>query len=75
MSKIPRISARQCVRALERVGFYVARQSGSHIMMKRGEPKASTVVPNHDELAVGTLRRIISDAGLTVDEFIALLRK
>ena len=74
MSKIPRIAARECIRVLSGVGFYVARQSGSHIIMKRYDPKATTIVPNHDELAVGTLRRIISDAGLTVDEFISLLR-
>jgi predicted RNA binding protein YcfA (HicA-like mRNA interferase family) len=73
MSRLPAISGRECVRALEKAGFYVKRQKGSHIVMRRDEPLAQAVVPDHRELDRGTLRSIIRQAGLTVDEFIALL--
>lgn len=73
MSKLPVISGRECVRALERAGFVFTRQKGSHVFMARENPFASVTVPNHKEIKPGTLRSIIRDAGLTVDEFIALL--
>lgn len=73
MTKPPRISGRECVRALEKAGFSVIRQKGSHIIMRRADPFAQVVVPDHRELHTGTLRDIIRDAGLTVDEFIDLL--
>lgn len=73
MSKLPRISGAACIKALEKIGFRVVRQKGSHIVIRRDNPFAQPVVPNHKELAPGTLRRIIRDAGLTVDEFIELL--
>ena len=73
MSKLPVVSAAQCIRALEKTGFVVYRQRGSHITMVRTTPPAQTTIPNHKELDRGTLRAIIRQAGLTVDEFIALL--
>jgi predicted RNA binding protein YcfA (HicA-like mRNA interferase family) len=73
MSKLPVVSGAQCVRVLERVGFVVYRQRGSHITLVRVEPRAQTTVPNHKELDRGTLRAIIRQAGLSVDEFVALL--
>lgn len=73
MSKLPTISGRECVNALERAGFYINRQRGSHIIMRRDDPYAQVVVPNHKTLDRGTLRGIIRQAGLAVDEFIALL--
>jgi predicted RNA binding protein YcfA (HicA-like mRNA interferase family) len=73
MSKLPVVSGAQCVRALERAGFVVYRQRGSHITLIRNDPPAQTTVPNHKELDRGTLRAIIRQADLSVDEFIALL--
>jgi predicted RNA binding protein YcfA (HicA-like mRNA interferase family) len=73
MSKLPLISGRDCVQALQRVGFVVVRQRGSDIFMARDEPFASVTVPNHKEIKPGTLRSVIRQAGLTVDEFLALL--
>lgn len=73
MSKLPVVSGAQCVRALEKAGFTVYRQRSSHIILVRAAPKAQTIVPNHRELDRGTLRAIIRQAGLSVDEFIALL--
>ena len=73
MSRLPQISGRECVNALQKAGFYIVRQSGSHIVMRRDDPRARTVVPNHKTLKKGMLSSIISDAGLTVEEFIDLL--
>lgn len=74
MSKLPTLSARECVDALQRGGFRVRRQTGSHIVMQRDNPYAVAVVPNHaKDIKPGTLRSIIRQAGLTVDEFIDLL--
>ena len=73
MSKLPVLSAAQCIRALERAGFVFYRQRGSHITMVRKTPPAQTTIPNHKELDRGTLRSIIRQTSLTVDEFTALL--
>ncbi|MBH8566378.1 type II toxin-antitoxin system HicA family toxin [Nostoc sp. CENA67] len=73
MSKLPIISGQECIKALGKTGFYVLRQRGSHIILRRNEPFAEVVVPNHQELDRGTLRAIIRQVGLSVDEFIDLL--
>lgn len=73
MSKLPQISGRECVKALEKASFTFVRQRGSHIILSKDEPFALVVVPNHDVLDKGTLRAIIRDANLSVDEFISLL--
>jgi predicted RNA binding protein YcfA (HicA-like mRNA interferase family) len=73
MSKLPRISGQECTKALAKVGFYLARQKGSHMILERDAPPATVVVPNHKELDTGTLRAIIRSVGLTVEEFIELL--
>ena len=73
MSKLPRISGRECVKALKRAGFRFKRREGSHIIMRRDEPFAQVVVPDHKELDRGTLRAIIRQAGLSVSEFMDLL--
>ena len=73
MSRLPSISGRECVKALERVGFYVRRQEGSHMILRRDDPFAQVVVPDHKELDRGTLRAIIRQAGISVEELIELL--
>ncbi|MBM3472814.1 MAG: addiction module toxin, HicA family [Armatimonadetes bacterium] len=73
MSRLPRVSGRECVRALRTVGFYEKRREGSHMILRRDDPFAQVVVPDHRELDRGTLRAIIRQAGLSVDEFCALL--
>lgn len=73
MSKLAVISGRECVKALEKAGFYFKRQEGSHIILRRDTPFAQTVVPDHRELDRGTLRAIIRQAGISVDEFVKLL--
>jgi predicted RNA binding protein YcfA (HicA-like mRNA interferase family) len=73
MTRLPRISGRECIKALAKAGFYLKRQEGSHLILRRDEPFAQVVVPEHDELDRGTLRAIIRHANLSVDEFVALL--
>ena len=73
MAALPVISGAEAVRAPERAGWRKDRQKGSHvIMLKKGEI-ASLSVPQHRELAPGTLRALIRAARLTVDEFAGLL--
>ena len=73
MSKLPRISGRDCVKALAKAGFYFKRQHASHIILRRDDPFAQLVVPDHKELDKGTLKAIIKQAGLSVDEFVKLV--
>ena len=73
MSGLPRISGRECVKALEKAGFKFKRQEGSHIILRRTDPFAQLVVPDHKELDRGTLRAIIRHAGISVEEFTRLI--
>lgn len=73
MAGLPTDLSGQDVRAaLERGGFVFRRQRGSHMILRRDQPPAR-VVPDHARVRLGTLRRIVRDAGLTVDEFLVLL--
>jgi predicted RNA binding protein YcfA (HicA-like mRNA interferase family) len=70
LSQIPRISGRETVKALKKLGYEFDRQRGSHIILRQNEyPFRRIVVPDHKEVAKGTLRGIIKQVGLTVDEF------
>jgi len=73
MSKLPQLSGRECVHALAKQRFYVKRQQSSHMILRRDNPFAQLVVPDRKVLDHGTLRAIIRQAGLSVDEFMALL--
>lgn len=73
MPKLPRVSGAETIRALERVGFVLARQRGSHVVLRRGNQ--GCVVPMHPELKTGTLAGVLKQAGVTVEEFIAALRR
>ena len=68
MPKLPRISGAEVVRALIRLGFAKIRQSGSHVVMRRGA--VGCVVPMHSEVKVGTLAGILRQAEVSTDEFI-----
>lgn len=72
MPKLPVVSGRETIRALEKLGFSIARQRGSHIVLRQGS--YGCVVPNHKELKAGTLHGILKQAGVTADDFIAALR-
>ena len=74
MSALPRISGRKIITALSKAGYEKDRQKGSHIVLRQvGAPHRRIVVPDHDEVAKGTLRAIIKQTGLTVEEFKELL--
>ena len=73
MSKLPAISGRERLRALEKAGFYLKRQEGSHQILRRDVPYAQVVVLDHRQLDRGTLRAIVRQAGLGVNEFVKLL--
>ena len=68
------MSGRDVVSALGKIGYEADRQRGSHIVLRLNrEPYRRIVVPNHRQVAKGTLRAIIREAGLTVEEFRALM--
>ncbi len=74
MSALPRVSGREVVKALRKIGYDRDRQRGSHIVLRQmAPPHRRITVPDRKEVAKGTLRAIIRQAGLTVDEFNALL--
>ena len=73
MSRLPRVSGREVVAALQRIGFRLRRQHGSHMIMRRDLPFAQTVVPDHREVDTGTLRAILRQTGIGVDEFLKML--
>jgi predicted RNA binding protein YcfA (HicA-like mRNA interferase family) len=72
MPKLPRISSREAIRVLERLGFVSVRQTGSHVVMKKSAEtgEIGCVVPVHRELKVGTLSGILKQAQISPDEFI-----
>jgi predicted RNA binding protein YcfA (HicA-like mRNA interferase family) len=74
MAKLPtNLSGRELVSVLGKVGFQFQRQRGSHIVMRRADPLARVTIPDHRVLRPGTLRQILSDAGLSVEELLKLL--
>jgi len=74
MAKIPTdLSGQEVRRALQRAGFAFRRQRGSHMVLGRDEPPARVVVPDHRQIRKGTLRQILHDADLSVQEFLDLL--
>jgi predicted RNA binding protein YcfA (HicA-like mRNA interferase family) len=73
MAKLPVVSGAEAVKAFQRAGWRVDRQRGSHVILLRTGHVASLSVPQHPELAPGTLRALVRAAGMNVDEFTALL--
>ncbi|MEI6685127.1 MAG: type II toxin-antitoxin system HicA family toxin [Planctomycetota bacterium] len=73
MPKLPLVSGAEVIRTLERLGFIVLRQKGSHIILRRGP--TGCVVPNHREIKTGTLSGILKQASVSAEEFIETLRK
>jgi predicted RNA binding protein YcfA (HicA-like mRNA interferase family) len=66
------VSGRELVDVLLRVGFVVNRQRGSHIILRRDSPYARVVVPDHQHVRPGTLRQILNEAGMTVEQLLDL---
>ncbi|AFY31342.1 type II toxin-antitoxin system HicA family toxin [Calothrix sp. PCC 7507] len=73
MAAIPILKPSEVIKTFEKLGWEVARQRGSHIILtKEGHP-ATLSIPNHSEVARGTLRSLIAKAGITLDEFLQAL--
>jgi predicted RNA binding protein YcfA (HicA-like mRNA interferase family) len=72
MAKLPVLSGKELIKALERDGFQIVRQKGSHISLHKGEFR--TVVPLHPDLAKGTLLGILKQCGLTKEKLVELLK-
>ena len=71
---LPSLSGREAVHALEKLGWSVARQRGSHVIMTKPGERATLSIPDYPTIAKGTLRSLIRAAGLTIDEFVAATR-
>ena len=71
MPKLPVVSGREAIRALERAGFVLDRQHGSHVSMRHHGRRRTATVPIHgnEDLPPGTLRSVLRQAGLTIEEF------
>ena len=72
MPSLPVVSGSDTVRALQRLGFVVVRQRGSHIVLRKGSQ--GCVVPNHHQIKIGTLAGLLKQGGISVDDFIDALR-
>jgi predicted RNA binding protein YcfA (HicA-like mRNA interferase family) len=70
MASLPVLSGQEVVRVFESFGWSVARQRSSHIVMTKEGENVTLSIPNHKEVARGTLRSLIRSANLTVDEFV-----
>ena len=77
MNKLPVISGKKAIKILERAGFVIVRQRGSHIRMKMvtSEKTIKLTIPLHETLDRGTLASIIKNAGLTMEQFNELFEK
>ena len=73
MAALPVVSGEQAVRAFEKAGWRKDRQRGSHVILIKQGQSASLSVPQHRELAPGTLRSLLRAAGVSVPEFVSLL--
>ena len=75
MPKLPVLSGIKVVKILAQIGYEVDHQTGSHMILRHNkEPHRRLTVPNHDEIAKGTLLAIIKQSGLTREEFIELIK-
>lgn len=73
MTRLPVVSGEELIKALQKAGFSVVRQKGSHVSLQKANLK--TVVPLHTELAKGTLLGILKQCGLSKEELEELLKK
>lgn len=75
MPEPPKLSGRAVVKAFGRDGWQLVRQKGSHMILVKDGSMATLSVPDHREIAPGTLRSLVRASGLTVEQFIALAKK
>lgn len=75
MPQVPKLSGRAVAKAFGRAGWILARQKGSHMILVKDGHWATLSVPDHREVAPGTLRSLVRASGMTVDEFVELAGK
>jgi predicted RNA binding protein YcfA (HicA-like mRNA interferase family) len=75
MSSFPQLSGKEVVSIFQLLGWKIARQRGSHIILVKENHPATLAVPNHKEIAQGTLRGLIRSAGISTKEFFDVLSK
>ncbi len=74
MTRLPVVSGRDLVKAFSRIGYLYDHQRGSHIILRQEFPPCRRLtIPDHKEIAKGTLRAILREAGITLEEFLELL--
>ncbi|HYA43238.1 MAG TPA: type II toxin-antitoxin system HicA family toxin [Syntrophobacteraceae bacterium] len=73
MVKLGNISGKEAVKAFEKAGWRAIGQVGSHLVMVKEGVRVNLSIPQHKELSIGTLRKLISLSGMTVDKFLKLL--
>ena len=74
MPSVPLVSSREVIKVFEKMGYEMNHQTGSHVILRRREPPHMHLsIPNRRELPRGTLRKLIQDAGLIIEEFTKLL--
>ena len=71
MPSLPSVSGSEAVHALQRLGFVIVRQRGSHIVVRKGSQ--GCVVPNHHQIKIGTLAGLLKQGGVSIDDFINAL--
>ncbi|MBU0694695.1 MAG: type II toxin-antitoxin system HicA family toxin [Candidatus Omnitrophica bacterium] len=76
MPKLPLISAKEAIKAFEKLNYQIIRQRGSHIRMRNpnDQTKPPLTIPNHKTLGKGLLRKLLRDTELTTEEFLKLLK-
>lgn len=74
MPKLPAISAREAVKAFQKIGYVVDHQTGAHVIMRHTDPPYRRLtIPNHAVIAKGTLRSLMRESGITLEELLSLL--
>ncbi|MCC7576170.1 MAG: type II toxin-antitoxin system HicA family toxin [Methanomethylovorans sp.] len=74
MSKLPIISGIEAIKAFGKIGWHPHRQVGSHVVLRKEGSKVTLTIPKHNELKPGLLRKLIKVSGITIEDFIELLK-
>ena len=75
MPKLPVLSGKKALKAFSKIGYELDHQTGSHMILRNSSPPHRRLsIPNHKELAKGTLRKLIKEAGISLDYFLELLK-
>ena len=73
MSKFPLLPARKVINAMIRLGYFIDHQKGSHVVLKRNDGQRTVVIPDHNELDRGTLKAILKQSGVEIEELLSVL--